>query len=486
MKKHKLLMDISFGHRKNGFSGIPQDTRLLFNGFLKSQTIDASGLIYGNETDVFNLKTDNNLEETAVFLGIYLESCPIYSDSNLVVQILRKLLPRITGFVSQYQADRVSRFDLRSIAPEFLGIIWRNIFSQTLEAHEEPNILKNKYYWTRMSLGRICNSFKKTFPDCYLDTHGFDFVIFQDTKYVKLSPKTKRIIRYHDAIPIFASDTCCNQTHTQAHLKSIQACAKDSIYVCNSPSSLDDLATIAPIAAENARVIPYFVPKMQKQEVTYNIFRDICALRRSESTLPLNKEIAVELWFKDKKEIPKFVMSLATIEPRKNFIGLINAWSNLRYKMGEDIKLLIVGQPGWLFETTLRAMRPFVESGNLMHLEVVAQHELPYLYSAAGCFVFPSFTEGFGLPPIEAMQCDCPVALSNIPAHRYSAGDAALYFNPYDIDEMTHKIKSLLDVDNNRNMINDLIKKGRMNIERYSYATVLPQWERMFDELKRK
>ena len=82
------------------------------------------------------------------------------------------------------------------------------------------------------------------------------------------------------------------------------------------------------------------------------------------------------------------------------------------------------------------------------------------------------------------MQCDCPVAVSDIAGHRYSCGDAALYFNPYDLEEMAVTMETLVNADKNSEFIRDLIAKGHKNIDRYSHAAVLPQWEDLFDELK--
>jgi glycosyltransferase involved in cell wall biosynthesis len=115
-----------------------------------------------------------------------------------------------------------------------------------------------------------------------------------------------------------------------------------------------------------------------------------------------------------------------------------------------------------------------------LHLEKVAQHELGYLYSAASCFAFPSFAEGFGLPPTEAMQCGCPVVVSDIPAHRYAAGEAALYCDPYDEEDMAATMAHVLD-DANRTKVQELVERGYRNAERFSQENILPMWEEFFN-----
>ena len=120
-----------------------------------------------------------------------------------------------------------------------------------------------------------------------------------------------------------------------------------------------------------------------------------------------------------------------------------------------------------------------MSTGQLLHLEKVSQDELGCWYSAARCFAFLSFAEGFGLPPIEAMQCDCPVLVSGIAAHRYSAGDAAIYCDPYNGGEIMAKL-DFLTRDENRGEIDAMVARGRANAARFTIEQVLPLWEELF------
>jgi len=484
-KTHKVLCDLALGHQRVGFSGIPQDTRLLFSGLLESKQVDVSGLIMGVDQDVFSFYGDNEWEDVSVFLGNYLNGQEIIRNYGLLEKVLKKTFPSIHSMARRYIDSSPYQFNLNDIPGEFKNSVWRQFFSATLDSDRQESIQLANFLWTRMSISRISHATLGRLRQCELNTKGIDFLLLQDSRPIKVSSNTKKIIRYHDALPVFSSDTMKNQLQTLDHIRSIKACENDSVYVCNSDSSLDELANLSPIAAEHARVIPYFLPKIEKSNTDKKTLKSICDLRRSPSTKKDASRISTDSWFKSGDDIPDYILSLATIEPRKNFIGLINAWSKLRNRSGKDIKLMIVGRPGWEFEATLKTMRPFVESGDLLHLEGVAQHELSHLYSSASCFVFPSFGEGFGLPPNEAMQCDCPVAMSDIPAHRYSAGEAALYFNPYDTDDMANKIGTILDQKPDSALLKSLRQKGRQNVERYSIQTVLPLWEKLFSDLNK-
>jgi glycosyltransferase involved in cell wall biosynthesis len=96
----------------------------------------------------------------------------------------------------------------------------------------------------------------------------------------------------------------------------------------------------------------------------------------------------------------------------------------------------------------------------------VGEQELDNLYKNASLFVFPSLYEGFGLPPLEAMKRGIPVASSNATCLPEILGDAAIYFNPSNVDDMVEKIKRAL-VD--RELRERLIKKGFEQIQKYSW-----------------
>ena len=104
--------------------------------------------------------------------------------------------------------------------------------------------------------------------------------------------------------------------------------------------------------------------------------------------------------------------------------------------------------------------------------EFVSEQELDNLYRNASLFVFPSLSEGFGLPPLEAMARGVPVASSNATCLPEILGDAAIYFNPLDIDDMAEKIKIILSDDRIKKA---LIQKGLEQIKKYS-------WQKMAEE----
>jgi glycosyltransferase involved in cell wall biosynthesis len=135
-----------------------------------------------------------------------------------------------------------------------------------------------------------------------------------------------------------------------------------------------------------------------------------------------------------------YILFVGSLEPRKNLKMLLEAW---RLGDFEGATLAVVGASGHLFPR----MKVDSQPEGVRLLGPVEDAVLPVLYSGAAGFVYPSIYEGFGLPPLEAMACGCPVAVSDIPAHREVCGGAATYFDPLIPEEISTKLEWLLRLD---------------------------------------
>jgi glycosyltransferase involved in cell wall biosynthesis len=165
---------------------------------------------------------------------------------------------------------------------------------------------------------------------------------------------------------------------------------------------------------------------------------------------------------------PHFVLGVSTLEPRKNFTGLIAAFDQLAGRVDHaDLHLVIAGGKGWNYEPIFTAAEasPFRER---IHFPgFVADADLPALYSLAKVFVFPSHYEGFGIPVLEAMACGTPVVCADNSSLPEVAGAAALLIDANDVSGITEAIERvLLDAP----LRDDLIARGLDQARRFSWS----------------
>lgn len=161
-----------------------------------------------------------------------------------------------------------------------------------------------------------------------------------------------------------------------------------------------------------------------------------------------------------------FILSVGTLEPRKNFPRLISAFARLRRHTGLPHELVIVGSQGWLFQDIYeRVAKEGLEE--LVHFTgFVVDQDLPALYTLADLMVYPSLYEGFGLPPLEAMACGTPVVASNNSSLPETLGNAALLVDAEDVEALADAMARVLGNANLRARLSDL---GRAQAARYTW-----------------
>ena len=157
-----------------------------------------------------------------------------------------------------------------------------------------------------------------------------------------------------------------------------------------------------------------------------------------------------------------YLLFVGSLEPRKNLHILLEAW---RLGAFDGAMLAVVGASSNLFA---KLQFNSIPSGVRL-LGSVDDEVLPALYSGAAGFVYPSIYEGFGLPPLEAMACGCPVAVSDIPAHREVCGDTAMYFDPFIPEEVSSKLQWLLRLDSAARAF--LLEQGLHRAARYTWES---------------
>jgi glycosyltransferase involved in cell wall biosynthesis len=160
-----------------------------------------------------------------------------------------------------------------------------------------------------------------------------------------------------------------------------------------------------------------------------------------------------------------YILYVGVAYPHKNLEGLIEAWKIFCAKHGNDYQLALAGRKNYFYEKILKQVRD--EGANdVVFTDYVPDEDLPALYKHASLYVFPSFYEGFGLPPLEAMQYGVPVASSNATCLPEILQQAAAYFDPRDPHDMADTIwRCLIDA----NLRETLNKNGTQLIHNYSW-----------------
>lgn len=163
---------------------------------------------------------------------------------------------------------------------------------------------------------------------------------------------------------------------------------------------------------------------------------------------------------------PHYLLTVGTIEPRKNLTRVLEAWAPL-YLRKEVPPLVIVGKRGWLYDEFFTALAASPARDGVIFPGYVDDADLPAVYTAATALVFASLYEGFGLPPLEAMASGTPVVCANTSSLPEVVGEAALMFDPYDVEALG---ETLYRVVHDGNVQEALITQGLERASHFSWA----------------
>ncbi len=174
-------------------------------------------------------------------------------------------------------------------------------------------------------------------------------------------------------------------------------------------------------------------------------------------------------------KLPKhYILFVGTVEPRKNIKTLIEAYSMLEKNIKREYKLVIAGSSGWQNKETFKMIH---SDEHIIYKGRVTDEELSVIYQKASCFVFPSFYEGFGLPPLEAMACGTPVLSSNASCMPEILDDCALYFDPRQPKELADKIQYILKKDN---LLVSMAQKGLKRAKSFTWEESAKKHKEIF------
>lgn len=177
-----------------------------------------------------------------------------------------------------------------------------------------------------------------------------------------------------------------------------------------------------------------------------------------------------------------FILTVGTLEPRKNLIALLEAYSVLKNRHSFGHKLVVAGPKGWLYEGIFRRVDELSLTQDVVFLGFAPEEHLPALYSLADVLAFPSIYEGFGLPPLEAMACGTPVVTSDSSSLPEVVVDAALMVSPNDHEALADAIARVLE---DADLREDLVRRGLARAAEFSWQAtgekLLSAYERLYE-----
>lgn len=502
-KKIRVLMELR--PALEGYAGIPQETRLLFRGLCDSENIELEGLLVAASRKLAR-GTQRNWSDRGLSparkmhrysrVAVSLTEKPIGTP----VDALREFASRHvhTALLSLLNLLGISRIGLTQLETRYFeDFIWRTLFSKSLPAADFPVVTAKNHrvcsvsWFTQQKTGLVSLVLSRNPRYPRLDTRDFDIMVSQTPYPGRVAPSTTLVVRYHDAIPIFMPHTIPRKsTHQAHHFYSLLANVRAGAYfACVSDATRESLHRLFPETAERSITIhdlvsAHYFPEESPAERVPEIIRNRLD---SESKLAgptfLSLRESTIFYQRVLLQAPlKYLLIVATIEPRKNHTRLLAAWESLRAKKHPNLKLVVVGSLGWDCEAIMRGFRAAIDQGNAFFLNNVPAADLRVLYRHALVTVCPSLAEGFDYSGVEAMRSGGVVAASDIPVHREIYADAAEYFDPYSTSSLVAALGALLTPEASSRH-DELRQLGSAVSARYLPNHILPQWQAFFERL---
>lgn len=233
------------------------------------------------------------------------------------------------------------------------------------------------------------------------------------------------VVSIHDLSFEHLPQTFKRRSRMQLRLTVRRSARNAAQVIALSEHTRTDLISTYNLRPEKVNVVPLAAP------AAFAPVRDDNELQRVRQTYGIDRD---------------YILSVGSIQPRKNLSRLIEAYSLLRRERTEGNlpQLVLVGKNAWLFEETFRSLKDLEVGMSVILTGYVPQADLPALYSGALCFVYPSYFEGFGLPPLEAMKCGAPVIVGNKTSLPEVVGEAALMIDPFDVNAIAGAIQKVI------------------------------------------
>jgi len=272
----------------------------------------------------------------------------------------------------------------------------------------------------------------------------------------------KYVITIHDLTPIICKDLLWDSLKSKYYYSFLilfkHAIKKARKIITVSEFSKKNLVELLGVSERKIKVIYNGI------EEKFTVIKDKSSLEVVKKKFSLNK---------------KFILWVGRIDRNKNILALIQAFS--KAKLGKEFSLCIVGEKtGKYYSELVSLVKNLGLTSEVYFLGSVSDQDLVALYNLADLFVFPSISEGFGLPPLEAMACGTPVITSNTSSLPEIVNDAGILVNPYNTDELAEAIYTILSDEHLRR---NLIVKGLERIKLFSWKKTAEETLKVYEEV---
>ena len=487
----KVLVDMR--PALDGFSGIPQEMRLLFRGLGQLPDTRVSGLLHSGN---LVLERGLALDRAGALVRGSDAGADIDRQSQVVVSLqqgaashrfewLRKRLLKVLGPLGAGLGAMLGRqVALSGFEPDhFRDFVWRALFDKTLPVEDLEAVMQSDYRvlrwpWSAMNALGVATATLGHAVYPRLDTRGQDVFLAATPFPGRMRRGTTMIVRYFDAIPLLMPHTVRNRGYHRAmHWHSLKRNDADGAwFVCGSDATREDLLAVLPHAEKRVVTVANMVSHDFHAESEGAARVPEIIWSRKNRHAPHGGGAPVREADCPNGELP-YLLMVATLEPRKNHQALLDAWELLRAGRHPGLHLVCVGSLGWDYEAILQRFAPWLERGGVHFLHAVPASDLRLLYRHARATVSPSVAEGFDYSGIEAMRCGGPVVASDIAVHQGVYGKAAEYFSPYAPAQLAAVLDTLIDDSPAaRSRRSALVEEGFRQSQRYTPEALLPQW----------
>ncbi len=305
-----------------------------------------------------------------------------------------------------------------------------NFINSTTKLTRYPNRLLN------LALMARATTLEKVIGD-------FDCLFMPNLNQFNIAPSARLALTVHDLSPVVTPefyDVKRRMWHKFLNYK--RAFGRANVIFAVSEYTKNDLIRIFGISPEKIKVA---YPGINNNDFRPDI--GISRLRQVRNIYGLPGE---------------FILFLNTIEPRKNLAGLLSAFE----RTAGESSLVIMGRRGWKYKAVMQSIKNSKKSAKIKYIGYADEKDKPAIIKLAKMLVYPSFYEGFGFGPLEAMAVGTPVIVSQVTALPEVSGDAALLVNPYDTGSITTAVEALLKDENLRRR---LVAKGLEKVKQYSW-----------------